>query len=160
HQAFLDYQTRSTEAYLGRTDQPPAQIVAFPTLRGDDLITFTNLLDPFSSGDNPEEHRYANVAAFALNQGLRTFGNFHAQHLISRGGALGSPEDTGLNAFGVSVQQLSPPGLEAIQRVVSYGAGYEHRAVGGAQGGSSDALYAGGIVNLKPSLTNRIDLRL
>jgi hypothetical protein len=160
HQAFLDYQTRTTEAYVGRTDQPPAQLVTFPTLRGDDLVTFTNLLDPFSGGDNAEEHRYANVAAVTLNRGLRYFGNFHAQHLISSAGDLGAPDDTGLNSYGVTFQYLNLPGLEAIQRVVSYGAGYEHRTVADAQGGSSEALYAGGVFNLKPSRTNRIDLRL
>lgn len=49
HQAFADYQDQKLEAYIGRTDQPTAQIVTFPTLRGDDLITFTDLLDPFST---------------------------------------------------------------------------------------------------------------
>lgn len=158
HQAFVDYQTRALEAYLGRTDNPTAQIVAFPTLRGDDLIGFTNLLDPFSSGENVEEHRYANVAAVTLNQKLRTFENFHVQHLINTAGA-NNAADTGLNSYGVSVQRLGLPGLEAIEKIVSYGAGFEHRAVGRDEGGASSAVYAGGVMNVKPSLTNRIDLR-
>ena len=157
HQAFADYQTRSFETYIGRTDQPTAQIVTFPTLRGDDLVTFTNLLDPFSNGDNVEEHRYSNVAAVTLNSGLRNFANFHAQHLID---SAGSSTDTGLNSYGVSYQRLGLPTLEAIEKVVSYGAGYEYRNVGRANGGRSQALYAGGVVNLKPSLNNLVDLRI
>lgn len=161
HQAFADYQDQTLEAYIGRTDQPTAQIVTFPTLRGDDLITFTNLLDPNSSGENAEEHRYSNVAAVTLNQKLTTFENFHVQHLIdSAGTGLGPSADTGLNSYGVSIQHLGLPGLEAIEKYLSYGAGYEHRSVGRADGGSSEALYAGGVVNLKPSLLNLVDLRV
>jgi hypothetical protein len=157
HQAYVDYQSRSFETYLGRTDQPTAQIVQFPTLRGDDLISFTNILNPFSNGENVEEHRYSNVAAITLNRGLSTFANFHVQHLINTAGQAG---DTGLNSYGASIQHLSPPTLEAIQKVVSYGAGYEYRSVGRSEGGSSQALYAGGVINLKPSLNNLVDLRV
>lgn len=158
HQAFLDFQARSLESYIGRTDTPTAQIVTFPTLRGDDLVTFTNLLNPFSNGRVLEEHRYADVAAITINQGLRTFENFHAQHLIDSSGA-GGADGTGLNSYGFTFQYLNAPGLQAIQRIVSAGAGFEHRTVGRSLGGASDALFAGGVVNLYPSLTNRVDLR-
>ena len=161
HQAYADYQAQALEAYIGRTDQPTAQIVTFPTLRGDDLVTFTNLLDPLSSGENVNEHRYANVASVTLNQKLTTFENFHVQHLIeSADTSRGPSTGTGLNAYGVSVQHLGLPGLEAVSKVISYGAGYEHRSIARADGGSSEALYAGGVVNLKPSLVNLIDLRV
>jgi len=159
HQAYVDYQTQVTEAYLGRTDQPTAQIVTFPTLRGDDLITFTNLLDPFSTGEITEEHRYSNVAAVTINQKLTTFENFHVQHLIDSANT-NTPSSTGLNSYGVSVQHLGLPGLEAVEKVISYGAGYEHRAVARVDGGHSDAVYAGGVINLKPSLVNLVDFRV
>jgi len=159
HQAYVDYQTEALEAYVGRTDNPTAQIVTFPTLRGDDLVTFTDLLDPFSSGENVEEHRYSNVASVTLNQHLRSFENFHVQHLIDSSGT-STPSSTGLNSYGVSYQYLGLPGLEAVQKVVSYGAGYEHRSVARSDGGSSEAIYAGGVINLKPSLVNRVDLRV
>lgn len=161
HQAFADYQAQALEAYIGRTDQPTAQIVTFPTLRGDDLVTFTNLLDPFSSGENVEEHRYSNVASVTLNQKLTTFENFHVQHLIeSADGSRGPSTGTGLNSYGFSVQRLGLPGLAAVEKYISYGAGYEHRSIGRTDGGSSEAVYAGGVVNLKPSLVNLIDLRV
>ena len=159
HQAYVDYQTQATEAYLGRTDQPAAQIVTFPTLRGDDLITFTNLLDPFSTGEITEDHRYSNVAAVTINQKLTTFENFHVQHLIDSA-STNTPSSTGLNSYGVSIQHLGLPGLEAVEKVISYGAGCEHRAVARVDGGRSDAVYAGGVINLKPSLVNLVDLRV
>ncbi len=159
HQAYVDYQTQTLEAYVGRTDNPTAQVVTFPTLRGDDLITFTNLLDPFSDGQNVEEHRYSNVGAVTLNQKLTTFENFHVQHLIDSAGT-STPGDTGLNSYGVSFQYLGLPGLEAVEKVISYGGGYEHRSVARADGGRSDAVYAGGVLNLKPSLVNLVDLRV
>lgn len=159
HQGYVDYQTQLLEAYLGRTDNPTAQIVTFPTLRGDDLITFTNLLDPFSSGENVEEHRYANVGAITLNQNLRTFENFHVQHLIDSA-STSTPSNTGLNSYGVSIQYLGLPGLEAVEKIISYGAGFEHRAIARADGGRSDAVYAGGVINLKPSLVNLVDFRV
>lgn len=157
HQAYVDYQSRDLETYLGRTDQPNAQIVTFPTLRGDDLVTFTNLLNPFSNGENVEEHRYSNVAAVTLNQGLHSYENFHVQHLIN---SAGSANDTGLNSYGFSYQHLGQPTLEAIEKVVSYGAGYEYRSVGKSHGGGSQAVYAGGVINLKPSLNNLVDFRV
>jgi hypothetical protein len=161
HQAFADYQTQSLEAYIGRTDQPTAQIVTFPTLRGDDLVTFTDLLDPFSSGDNVNEHRYSNVAAVTLNQNLTTFENFHVQHLIESADTVHGPSTgTGLNSYGASIQHLGLPGLEAVEKYISYGAGYEHRSVARTDGGSSEALYAGGVFNIKPSLVNLVDLRV
>lgn len=158
NQALADYQAQSFESYIGRTDQPTAQVVTFPTLRGDDLIDFTNLTDPFSNGDNVEEHRYSDVAAVTTNQNLRTFENFHAQHLIDS--ASTSTGDASLNSYGVTLQYLNLPTLEAIERVVSFGGGFEARSVGNSVGGHSDAAYAGGVINLKPSLTNRIDFRV
>jgi len=158
HQLFADYQSKTLEGYVGRTDTPAAQLVQFPTLRGDDLVTFTSLLDPFSNGDSQEEHRYSNVAAVVLNQSLKSFENVHVQHLIDSSGA-GGPGDTGLNSFGVTFQWLNLPAMAPVQRVVSYGAGFEHRSVGGADGGASNAVYGGGEINLRRSLTNRIDLR-
>ncbi len=58
NQAYVDYQAKAIEGLIGRTDQPTAQVVTFPTLRGDDLVTFTNLLNPYSNGGDVEEHRY------------------------------------------------------------------------------------------------------
>lgn len=157
HQGFVDYQSESFEAVVGRTDNPTAHFVDFPTLRGDDLLTLTNPTDPFSNGENAEEHRYANVASVTLNQGLRTFENFHVQHLVNSAG-IGSPN--GLNAFGFSFQYLAPPGMEAFSRMPSWGFGYEHFALASNTSSGLHQVYFGGVLNLNESVTNRWDLRL
>jgi hypothetical protein len=159
HQAFVDYQTVRFEAYAGRTDNPTAQLVQFPTLRGDDLVDFTYLQNPFSNGQNLEEHRFGNVAAVTFNQGLRHFENIHVQHLIDSSDTDGV-DGTSLNSVGVSYQYMAVPTMEALARTVSYGVGYEHRDIPAVFGGSSEAVYGGGVFNLVPSLTNRIDFRI
>lgn len=158
HQAFADFQGQDFEAYLGRTNTPSAQLVTFPTLREDDLVDYTSVLNPFSDGSNIEEHRYGNVAAIVLNRGLKSFLNLHAQHQIDSA-AVGE-SDTGLNSFGVDYQFMGDPTLTSIERVPSWGVGIEHRAVKKTAGGASTVICGGGVLNLRPSLTNRLDLRL
>lgn len=157
HEAFVDYQARHAEAYLGRTNTP-TKFIQFPTLRGDDLINFTDLPDPYSNGVNTEEARYGNVAAVTLNQNLRDFVNLHVQHLIRTASDIG--DDQGLNSYGVTYMHEPPPGLEAIQKVVSYQLGYERQSIGRAQGGAADIIYGGGVINLRPSPVNRVTLSL
>ncbi len=158
HQAFLDFQEQHFEGYLGRTNTPSAQIVMFPTLREDDLVDYTSVLNPFSDGLNIEEHRFSNVAAVVLNQSLRSFLNFHALHQIDSAGV--GESNTGLNSFGVSYQFLGNPALTSIERVPTWGAGFEHRALKQSAGGASNVVYVGGVLNLRPSVINKLDLRL
>jgi hypothetical protein len=157
HQAFLDYQDEKFEALVGRSDNLNAHLVDFPTLRGDDLITLTNPLNPFSNGKNVEEHRYANVAAFTLNQNLKYFENIHAQHLIN---SADPNADTGLNSFGVTFQYLGAPGLENFERVPSWGFGYERINVNSKSSSGINQAILGGIVNLNESVVNRLELGL
>ncbi len=82
HQLYLNYQTNKLEAYIGRTDTG-TRLVDFPTVRGDDLNEFVNVLDPFSNGNNIQEHRYTNQATVVLHGSLRSSLNFHAQNLIT-----------------------------------------------------------------------------
>ncbi len=158
HQAFVDFQDLRFEGYLGRTNTPSAQLVAFPTVREDDLVDYTSVLNPFSNGVNPEEHRFSNVASVVLNHGLKHFVNLHAQHQIDSAGV--GQSDSGLNSFGVNYQYLGNPALMSIDRVPSWGAGFERRAITSAAGGTSNVLYGGGVLNLRPSVTNKLDLRV
>jgi hypothetical protein len=157
HQAFVDYQTQSFEVLLGRSDNPTAHLVDFPTLRGDDLITLTNPLNPFSSGANEEEHRYANVASVTLNQGLKYFESFHVQHLIDSAG-VGS--ETGINSFGSSLEVMTNVGEEVFARVPVWGVGFEHIRIDAQSPGGIHQFFAGGVLNLNESVTHRFDFRL
>jgi hypothetical protein len=156
HQAFVDLQTESFEALVGRSDNETAHLIDFPTLRGDDLITMINPLNPFSDGKNVEEHRYANVASFTFNQNLSYFENIHLQHLVDSSG-LGS--QTGINSFGATFEFMAPPGLEVFSRVPFWGVGYEHISLDHQSTGGLNQIYGGGVLNLNESVTDRIDLR-
>jgi hypothetical protein len=158
HQAYVSYQAKWFEAMVGRSDNPMAQFIDFPTIRADDMITFTSYLDPFSNGSVVEDHRYANVGSFTLNQDLKTFENIHVQHLIHS--ASGS-SDAKIDSVGVTFEQLnSLPELEALSRVVMWGFGAEHVFPGGGRADPQHILYAGGAINLNTSVTNRVELRL
>lgn len=156
-QAFLDYQSEKVEVLLGRSDNPAAHLVDFPTLRDDDLFTLTNPLNPFSNGSVAQDHRYSNGAGVTLNQGLKFFENFHVQQLITTGGMV---PYSGLNSFGATFQYLGTPGLEAFTRFPSLGFGVEHVTSLGAASGGLYQFYGGGVVNLNESVTDRWDLRV
>jgi hypothetical protein len=153
---FLDVQSLEFEALVGRVDNPTAHLVDFPTLREDDLITLTNPLNPFSKGDSVEEHRYSNAASFTFNQGLKYYENIHVQHQINSA-SIGT--DSGLNSAGVTFQYLGSPGMEALERMPSWGVGYEHIAMTSRAPGGLNQLYAGAVVNLNEGIVNRFDFR-
>ncbi len=156
HQAVVDYQSKSFEAAIGRTDNPTAHLIDFPTLRGDDLITLLNPLDPFSNGVNLEEHRYSNVASVTLNQGLTYFVNFHAQHLIN---SAGYGTQMGLNSFGVNFEYMAPVGNEMFQRVPYWGVGFEQITLSNNSPSGLHQGFAGLVMNLNESVTDRLDFR-
>ena len=156
HQLFLDWQGRSTEWVLGRTNIASSQAVMFPTLRDDDLLVFTRLLNPRSSGQVLEDHRYANLVSFTYNQDLAAFFNFHAQHLLDGS----NPDSMNFNSYGFSFTYLCPPGYEALYLIPSVSVGYEYRPLDATDGGASQAVYGGFVFNLRESVVNRVDLRL
>ncbi len=155
-QAFVDYQDLQYEILIGRSDNPTAHLVDFPTLRGDDLITLMNPLNPYANGKVIEEHRYANVASFSINQSLKYFENIHVQNLLN---SIDPSADGEINSIGASIQYLGPPGLENLQTFSSFGIGYEHIKVDRPTSRGLDQLYAGGVINLNQSVTNIVDLR-
>ena len=157
NQANVDFQSETFEALIGRADNPAVHLIDFPTLRGDDLITLLSALNPFSNGDNVEEHRYSNVGSVTINQGLSYFENIHFQHLINTAG-IGT--DLGINSFGVNFEYLAPPGLEAFQSFPMWGFGYEHLTPMNQATGGLHQMYGGGVLNLNESVTNRVDLRV
>jgi hypothetical protein len=161
-QAFVDYQAENLEVLIGRSDNPTAHVVDFPTLRDDDLFTLTNPLNPFSGGATAQDHRYSNVVEVTLNQGQKYFQNFHAQQLIDSSNALGvgPRSNSGINSFGALFQYLTTPGLEAFARFPSLGIGFEHiTSVASATGGLYQ-LFGGGVMNLNESVTDRWDFRV
>ncbi|QDK38589.1 hypothetical protein [Bdellovibrio sp. NC01] len=157
HQAFVNYQSAQWEFLAGRTDNPSAHTVDFPTLRGDDLITLLNPLNPFSNGESAEEHRYSNVVSATLNQNLSYFENIHAQHLIN---SVDTNSGTGINSAGITFQYLAPPGLEVFDRVPSWGFSYDYVHIDSNGTSGISQISAGGVINLNKSVTDLIDLHI
>jgi hypothetical protein len=156
HQAFVDIQTESYEALVGRSDNETAHLTDFPTLRGEDLLDLTNPLNPFSNGQNFEEHRYANVASGTYNQNLTYFENIHVQHLINSAN-IGT--NAGINSIGATFQYMGPPGLEAFSKIPLWGCGYEHLLLNNQTTNGLDQFYFGGVINLTQGVKTRFDFR-
>ena len=157
HQLYLNYQTNRLEGYIGRTDTG-TRLVDFPTVRGDDLNEFVNVLNPFSNGNNIQEHRYTNQATVVLHGNLRSSLNFHAQNLITS-----TPTTVGqggINSYGVAYQYQELSALEVLKKVPLWGAGFERRSLGGTEGGASNVVYGGIVYNIAPDPLDRVDLRV
>lgn len=159
HQAVLDYQTKMLEGFIGRTNVPSAKLIDFPVLREDDLQQFTSLLNPFADGNNPEEHRYANLIGVNISHNLQDGVTAYAQHYLDSAD-LNGVNNSSVNSYGVQFKHETPTGLEGLKQLVSYGAGYEYRDIPSNFGGGQSAVYAGAVVNVIPSLTHRLDFRV
>ena len=156
NRAYVDYQARSFEVLLGRSDNPMGHLIDFPTLRDEDLLTLTNPLNPFSKGEHSEDHRFSNVASISLNQGLSHFENFHVQHQID---SVTGSVDSSVNSFGGSYEYLAPPGLENFERVSSFAFGYERFIIHSPSTQGLNQFSAGAVINLQKSMTDLIDVR-
>ena len=53
HQLYVNYQARKLEGTIGRTDTS-TRLIDFPTIRGDELNEFVNVLNPFDRWFLPE----------------------------------------------------------------------------------------------------------
>ena len=60
HQVFVLIENKSNILKLGRSRVQSA-LIEFPTLRDDDAIYFTDVLNPFSAGDDTEDNQFGNV---------------------------------------------------------------------------------------------------
>jgi hypothetical protein len=158
HQGLINYQSKTFEIMVGRTDNPVNKLVMFPALRDEDLILYTNQLNPFANGKNIQEHRFSNVAALILNQDLTWFENIHAQYLIN---SQIPTSDANINSYGASAEYMSPPARDALQFISSGGIGYEYTGLYNNNAASGiNAAYGGGVININQSVTDRIDLRI
>ncbi len=157
HQLYLNFQSRKLDAAIGRTDTG-TRLVDFPTIRGDDLNEFVNVLNPFSDGSNVQEHRYSNQATVILHSSLRSSLNLHAQNLITT--TPSTVGQGGINSYGIAYQYQELDALAALKKVPLWGAGFERRTLGSGEGGASNVLYGGLVYNIAPDPVDRIDLRL
>ena len=108
HQTFIRIEDKSNILKIGRSRVRSA-LVEFPTLRDDDALHFTDVLNPFSSGENTEDNQYGNVLELAHIFGQRYWLRIHGEHFTETPIPPATTEtDFGLNALGFSLQYRVP----------------------------------------------------
>ncbi|NIR51731.1 hypothetical protein GWO43_24455 [candidate division KSB1 bacterium] len=108
HQVFLKIEDQSNILKMGRSRVRTA-LIEFPTLRDDDALHFTDVLNPFSAGENSEDNQYGNVLEGTHIFGQRYWLRLHGEHFTETPTAPGAAEtDFSLNAIGLSFAYRVP----------------------------------------------------
>lgn len=109
HQVFLKIEDKSNILKMGRS-RVRTTLIEFPTLRDDDALHFTDVLNPFSSGENSEDNQYGNVFELTHIFGQRYWLRFHGEHFTETPQPPNISEtDFSLNAIGLSFEYRVPP---------------------------------------------------
>lgn len=108
HQTFIQLDDRTNIIKLGRS-RVASSLIEFPTLRDDDAIYFTDVLNPFSSGANTEDNQYGNVLEYTHIFAQRYRLQIHGEHFTE----IPKPPETvetdfNLNALGLSFMYRVP----------------------------------------------------
>ncbi len=108
HQTFLQLENRNHVLKMGRS-RVLSTLIEFPTLRDDDALPFTDVLNPFSSGENTEDNQYGNVIEVSRLFGQRYWLRVHGEHFTKTPQGGGTSEtDFSLNAVGIAFEYLVP----------------------------------------------------
>ena len=108
HQTFIRVEDKSNILKMGRS-RVRSSLIEFPTLRDDDAMPLTDVLNPFSSGENTEDNQYGNVLEFAHIFGQRYWLRIHGEHFTETPTPPATSEtDFSLNAIGWSFQYRVP----------------------------------------------------
>ena len=102
HQTFLRIEDQKNILKMGRSRVQSA-LIEFPTLRDDDALFLTDVLNPFSSGENTEDNQYGNVIEAAHVFAQRYWLRLHGEHFTKTPQQPATAEtDFSLNAVGAS----------------------------------------------------------
>jgi len=108
HQTFVKLEDKSNIIKLGRS-RVRSSLIEFPTLRDDDALAFTDVLNPFSNGQNSEDNQYGNVVEYAHVFKQRFWVRMHGEHFTESPVPPATSEtDFSLNAIGFSIQYRVP----------------------------------------------------
>ena len=108
HQTFIRVEDQKNVLKMGRSRVRSA-LIEFPTLRDDDALLFTDVLNPFSSGENTEDNQYGNVIELAHVFAQRYWMRAHGEHFTETPKPPATAEtDFSLNAIGASFEYLVP----------------------------------------------------
>lgn len=108
HQIFVKIENRVNILKMGRSRVRSA-LIEFPTLRDDDALYFTDVLNPFSAGINTEDNQYGNVLEYAHIFKKRFWLRIHGEHFTESPVPPTMVETNfSLNAIGASLQYRVP----------------------------------------------------
>ncbi|VAX24425.1 hypothetical protein MNBD_IGNAVI01-343 [hydrothermal vent metagenome] len=108
HQTFIQLDDRTNIIKLGRS-RVASSLIEFPTLRDDDAIYFTDVLNPFSSGANTEDNQFGNVLEFTHIFAQRYRLQVHGEHFTETPKPPETIEtDFNLNSIGLSFMYRVP----------------------------------------------------
>ncbi len=108
HQTFLKIEDQKNILKMGRSRVRSA-LIEFPTLRDDDALFLTDVLNPFSSGENTEDNQYGNVIEAAHVFAQRYWLRIHGEHFTKTPQPPAVSEtDFSLNAVGLSIEYIVP----------------------------------------------------
>lgn len=108
HQVFLQIEDKSNILKIGRSRVKSA-LIEFQTLRDDDALHYTDVLNPFSSGINTEESQFGNVFELTHIFAQRFWLRIHGEHFTETPQPPETSErDFSLNALGMSFEYLVP----------------------------------------------------
>ncbi|TFB09363.1 hypothetical protein E3V36_06940 [Candidatus Marinimicrobia bacterium MT.SAG.2] len=108
NQMFLKIESKSNILKMGRSRVKSA-LIDFPTLRDDDAIPFTDVLNPFSTGENSEDNQYGNVSEVAHLFGQRYWLRIHGEHFTETPIPPATVEtDFSINSIGLSLEYRVP----------------------------------------------------
>ncbi len=108
HQTFIKLDNKSNIIKMGRS-RVRTILFDFPLLRDDDALLLTTVLNPFSNGENSEDHQYGNVLEYTHIFGQRYRLQLHAEHFRETPETPGTAEtDFGLNAVGFVLEYQVP----------------------------------------------------
>ena len=108
HQTFLKVEDKSNVLKMGRS-RVRSSLIEFPTLRDDDALAFTDVLNPFSTGENTEDNQFGNVLELTHIHNQRYWFRVHGEHFTQTPIAPATSEtDFSLNALGFSFEYRVP----------------------------------------------------
>ena len=108
HQTFVKIEDQKNILKMGRSRVLSA-LIEFPTLRDDDALQLTDVLNPFSSGENTEDNQYGNVIEASHVFSQRYWVRLHGEHFTKSPKApLSSETDFSLNAVGLALEYRVP----------------------------------------------------
>ncbi len=162
HQVFIKIEDRTNILKIGRSRVRSA-LIEFPTLRDDDALHFTDVLNPFSSGENTEESQYGDVFEVARIFGQRYWLRVHSEH-FTKTPAPGTQEtDFDMNALGVSFEYRVPESQRWNREVLNQaGIGFNSfrdvSRTGGGDGTLKNIIFSA-VLNVRPDPVHFWDLR-